>query len=118
MGLRMINPVRGELLEWLQASVGWAVVGARAARPGAPAPVAEADASAATAPLRLRATITIDIDAFDLEEAEREAEAIRGKFERFRRDHPAAELTFQRRKPRTGRRAPTPTVVVSPYVDD
>lgn len=120
MGPRMINPVRTELVEWLQASIGWAVIAARATRPGAPTPAVIIDQAqpATLAPLRLRATITIDIDACDLDEAERESEAIRGQFELIRRAHPCAELAFQRRKPRTGRRAPTPTVVVSPYVDD
>ncbi|MFC5345052.1 hypothetical protein ACETK8_03480 [Brevundimonas staleyi] len=114
----MIDPVGMELLNGIQASVGWALLAARAARSEAlDAAVANAS-EAATAPLRFRATITIDIDARDLEDAERQSDAVRGQFEMMKRDHPSAALLFQRRKPRTGRRAPAPAVVVAPYVDD
>ncbi len=120
MGSSMIDPVQAELLEWVQASVGWAVLAARAVRPNASsAALANTSSSQASAtPMRLRATITIEIDADDAEDAERQADAVRGQFERMRREHPTAALAVQRRKPRAGRRAPAPTLVVPPYVDD
>lgn len=116
----MINPVRAELLEWIQASIGWAVLAARAARSAAPtAAIANApDPRAPATTVRLRATITIDIDAPDAEDAERQSEAVRGQFETVKRLHPNAVLAFQRRKPRAGRRPPAPALVVAPYVDD
>lgn len=120
MGSGMINPARAELLEWIQASVGWALLAARAARPVAPsAKIANTpDARTRANTMRLRATITIDIDACDAEDAERQSEAVRGQFEMVKRAHPTAALAFQRRKPRAGRRPPTPALVVNPYVDD
>lgn len=120
MGSRMINPVRAELLEWIQASIGWAVLAARAARPATPsaAIASTPDARTPVNTMRLRATITIDIDARDAEDAERQSEAVRGQFEMVKRVHPTAALAFQRRKPRAGRRAPAPALVVAPYVDD
>lgn len=106
---------------WAQASVGWALMAVRAASVEASS-AAHANGSEAEAPavppLRLRATITIDIDARDLEEAAQRSEVVRGQFEAVKRAHPEAVLTFQRRKPRTGRRAPPPSLVVSPYADD
>lgn len=116
----MISPVRAELLEWIQASVGWAVLATRAVKPVAPsAAIANTpDLQTSAAPMRFRATITIDIDARDAEDAERQSDAVRGQFEMMKRAHPAAVLAFQRRKPRAGRRAPAPALVVSPYVDD
>lgn len=117
----MVSPIRMELLEWIQAGVGWAMLAARA-RPVAeptPAPVeALRSTPKGPAPMRLRATITIDIDARDADEAELESDAIRRQFELLKRAHPKAELAFQRRKPRNGRRAPPPALVVAPYVDD
>jgi hypothetical protein len=120
MGSVMISPVRAELLEWIQASIGWAVLAARAAGPAAPsAAIAKTpDARTPATTLRLRATITIDIDAQDAEDAERQSEAVRGQFEMMTRAYPTAALSFQRRKPRSGRRAPAPALVVAPYVDD
>lgn len=116
----MINPVRADLLEWVQASVGWAVLASRAVKPVAPsgAIAKSPDLQTPAAPMRFRATITIDIDARDAEDAERQSEAVRGQFEVMKRIHPSAVLAFQRRKPRAGRRAPAPALVVSPYVDD
>ncbi|WP_428150975.1 hypothetical protein [Brevundimonas sp.] len=120
----MVQPVRAELLTLIQASIGWAVLAARAvnvvpAPPTAPPqPAARQSRAPARAPVRLRATITIDIDVPDTDEAEQACDAVRGQFEILKRTHPAAELAFQRRKPRTGRRAPPPALVVSPYVDD
>ncbi len=116
----MVNPVRAEMLEWIQASVGWALLAARAARPAAPsAAIAKnLDLQTPATPMRFRATITIDIDARDAEDAERQSEAVRGQFELVRRALPAAALVFQRRKPRVGPRAPAPALVVAPYVDD
>jgi len=116
----MINPVRAELLEWIQASVGWAVLATRAAKPATPS-AALANTPGPQTPatlMRFRATITIDIDARDAEDAERKSDAVRGQFEMMKRAHPTAALAFQRRKPRAGRRAPAPALVVSPYVDD
>ena len=116
----MINPVRAELLEWIQASIGWAVLATRAARSVAPS-AAIANTPAARSPahtMRLRATITINIDAHDAEDAGRQSEAVRGQFEMVKRVHPTAALVFQRRKPRAGRRPTAPALVVSPYVDD
>jgi|GEM_PF-4126066 len=120
MGFGMVIPVRADLLEWVQASVGWALLAARANRPVAPSPViaSERDGTPANAPLRLRATITIDIDASDAEEAERSSDLVRAQFELLKNTHPTAVLTFQRRKPRTTPRAPAPALVVAPYVDD
>lgn len=120
VGSGMINPVRAELLELIQASVGWAVLAARAAKPAAPsAAIANnPDPQTPATPMRFRATITIDIDACDAEDAERQSDAVRGQFEMMQRAHPGAALAFQRRKPRAGRRAPAPALVVSPYVDD
>ncbi len=109
-----------ELLELGQASVGWAVMASRTNGPSA-ASAASANGSGVVSnppPLRLRATITIDIDARDLHEAELRSGVVRDQFEAMKRAHPEAVLTFQRRKPRTGRRAPAPTLVVAPYVDD
>ena len=116
----MVNPVRAELLEWIQASVGWAVLAARAVNPVAPSTaIAQTSVPDFPAiPMRFRAIITIDIDARDAEDAERQSEAVRGQFEMMKRTVPAAVLAFQRRKPRAGRRAPAPALVVSPYVDD
>ena len=116
----MVNAVRAEWLEWIQASVGWAILAARAAPHVGPATAVVSGRSEAptSAPLRLRATITIDIDAHDAEQAEQESDLIRGQFELVKRTHPSAQLAFQRRKPRIGRRPPTPTLVVSPYADD
>ncbi|WP_298161281.1 hypothetical protein [Brevundimonas sp.] len=120
----MVHPVRAEFLALIQASIGWAVLAARAVNVG---PVAEIASQPmvprrarglAAAPVRLRATITIDIDASDGDDAERARDAIRGQFDVLKQAHPLAELAFQRRKPRTGRRPPTPALVVSPYVDD
>ena len=113
----MVEPVGVELVQWAQASVGWALMAARAIAPATT--VAVVDAPRRTdPPLRLRATITIDIEAYDPEEAARESEAIRGQFEMLRRAHPAAILGFQRRKPRSTPRPRAPTLVVAPYVDD
>ena len=120
MGSGMINPVRAELLEWIQASIGWAVLAARAATSVAPS-AAIANTPAARNPaqtMRLRATITINIDAHDAEDAERQSEVVRGQFEMVKRVHPTAALAFQRRKPRAGRRPPAPALVVAPYADD
>ncbi|WP_309627228.1 hypothetical protein [Brevundimonas sp.] len=120
----MAYPIRAEVLALIQASIGWAVLAARAVNvvptpPVAPPPpVARQSKALARAPVRLRATITIDIDAPDADEAERACDDVRGQFEILKRTHPLAELAFQRRKPRTGRRPPTPALVVSPYVDD
>lgn len=116
----MISPVRAELLEWIQATVGWAVLAARAVKPAqTPAAAATPPPPATTAtPMRLRATITIDIDARDAEDAERQSEVVRAQYELLKRAHPIATLAFQRRKPRAGRRPPAPVVVVAPYVDD
>ena len=119
MGSSMIDPTQGDLLESVQASVGWALLAARAARSetldSAPANPSE---SSTAAPMRFRATITIDIDARDADDAERQCDAVRGQFESLQRAHPSASLIFQRRKPRVGPRAPAPAVVVSPYADD
>ncbi len=115
MGFEMVDPVQTELLEWIQASVGWVLL-ARAAQPHALANTSEPTKLAT--PMRFRATITIDIDARDAEDAERQSEAVRGQFELVKRVHPSAGLVFQRRKPRVARRAPAPALVVSPYVDD
>lgn len=114
MGFEMVDPVQTELLEWIQASVGWVLL-ARAAQPDA---ANTQESSNPATPMRFRATITIDIDARDAEDAERQSEAVRGQFEMMKRAHPSAGLVFQRRKPRVGRRAPAPALVVSPYVDD
>ncbi len=120
----MVHPVRAELLTLIQASIGWAVLAARAVTVTPKAPVAPPQTVArrskalAETPVRLRATITIDIDAPDADEAEQTSDAIRGQFEVLKRAHPSAELAFQRRKPRNGRRPPTPALVVNPYVDD
>ena len=116
----MVSPIRMELLEWIQASVGWAMLAARATRPAqpTPAPAVVRSGTRDIAPMRLRATITIDIDAPDVDAAELESDAIRGQFELLKRAHPKAELAFQRRKPRAGRRPPAPALVVAPYVDD
>lgn len=121
----MIDPVQSGLLEWAVASVGWAVLAARAVRPASssavlanPADAPVSDSPVSAAPVRLRATITIEIDAEDAEDAERQAEAVRGQFEMMKRDHPTAALAVQRRKPRVRRRAPAPTLVVPHYVDD
>lgn len=115
----MVSPIRMELLDWIQAGVGWATLAARASRPAPSSSVEALRAnSRGNAPMRLRATITIDIDARDAGEAERESDAIRGQFELLKRAHPKAELAFQRRKPRSARRAPPPALVVAPYVDD
>jgi hypothetical protein len=120
MGSGMENPVRAEWLEWIHAGVGWAVLAVRAARPAAPTVAVTPAPSAETpsAPLRLRATITIDFEAQDAADADRQADALRGQFETISHAHPAATLAFQRRKPRVGRRAPAPALVVSPYADD
>ena len=116
----MIDPAQTELLDLVQASVGWAVLAARAAQAEASdAAVATApNPSSTAAPMRFRATITIDIDAQDAEDAERQSDAVRGQFEMLKRAHPRATLLVQRRKPRHGRRAPAPAVVIAPYVDD
>lgn len=120
----MVHPVRAELLTLIQASIGWAVLAARVVNVVPKAPIAPPPTAArgskvlAGAPIRLRATITIDIDARGADEAEQETDLIRGHFELLKQAHPTAVLAFQRRKPRTGRRPPTPTLVVSPYVDD
>lgn len=119
----MVQPVRAELLTLLQAGIGWAVLAVRAAGTSQPAavaplPVSRRTSGVAETPVRLRATITIDIDASDADEAERLSEAVRGQFELLKRSHPLAELAFQRRKPRSGPRAPTPTRVVAAYLDD
>lgn len=116
MGFEMVDPVQMELLEWIQASVGWVLL-ARAAQPDVALANTPEPKDLAT-PMRFRATITIDIDARDAEDAERQSEAVRGQFELVKRFHPSADLVFQRRKPRVGRRAPAPALVVSPYVDD
>jgi hypothetical protein len=120
MGSGMINPVRAELLEWIQASIGWAVLAARAASTAQPpAAIAKTpDVRTPATTMRLRATITIDIDAQDAEDAERQSEAVRDQFEMVKHAHPTAALAFQRRKPRAGRRAPAPALVVAPYADD
>ena len=120
----MVHPVRAELLTLIQASIGWAVLAARAVNvaPKAPdvppQPEVRQSKALAQGPVRLRATITIDIDAPDADAAEQACDAVRGRFEILKRAYPLAELAFQRRKPRTGRRPPTPALVVSPYVDD
>ena len=114
----MIDPVGVEMLNGIQASVGWALLAARAARSESLDATLANVSEAAAAPLRFRATITIDIDARDAADAERQSDAVRGQFELLKRDHPSAALLIQRRKPRTGRRAPAPAVVVAPYVDD
>ena len=109
-----------ELLELGQASVGWAMMASQARDASEPS-AASANGSGEVAeapPMRLRATITIDIDARDLEDAELRSDVVRDQFEAVKRAHPEAVLTFQRRKPRTGRRAPAPTLVVRPYADD
>jgi hypothetical protein len=118
----MVQPVRAELLTLIQASLGWAVLAVRAARPNrtaevAPGPVARTPGGVET-PVRLRATITIDIDACDADEADRRSDMIREQFGVLKRAHPMAELAFQRRRPRTGPRSPTPSLVVAPYADD
>ena len=117
----MFDPVHIELLDWIQASVGWTLLAARATQPAA---TAAADAvisrseGPARAPVRLRATITIDIDAVGPDEAERQSEAIRAQFALLKPAHPSAVLAFQRRKPRTSRRPLAPDLVVAPYADD
>lgn len=119
----MVQPVRAELLTLIQAGIGWAVLAVRAVGPSqaeaiAPTPVARRAPGVADTPVRLRATITIDIDACDAEEAGRLSDAVRGRFETLKTAHPLAELSFQRRKPRTGPRSPTPARIVTPYIDD
>lgn len=121
MGPGMIDPASIDLRDWIQASVGWTFLAARAAGPAASAAVeglVRRSQAPASAPLRLRATITIDIDACDLQEAERQAEAIRARFELLKPAHPSAVLAFRRRKPRRSRRPPAPALVVAPYADD
>lgn len=116
----MSDPAQVELLSLVQASVGWALLAARAARSEAldAALANTSEPSNTAAPMRFRATITIDIDASDADDAERQSDAVRGQFELVKRAHPSATLLLQRRKPRVGRRAPAPAVVVAPYVDD
>ena len=120
----MAYPIRAELLTLIQASIGWAVLAARAVNvvptpPVAPPqPAARQSKGLVRTPIRLRATITIDIDVPDADEAEQACDDVRGQFEILKRAHPLARLAFQRRKPRTGRRPPTPPLVVRPYVDD
>lgn len=121
----MISPEKADLLMWLQASIGWAVVAARAAEPslkGAMPPPETPDAPPAlvdSAPARLRATITIDIDACDPAMLEQAQTEILAQYDRLRQSFPAASLDFRRRRMRSGPRAPTPPpLVVAPYVDD
>lgn len=72
----------------------------------------------ACVPVRLRATITIDLEADDYLSAERLKAMIAAEYDLLRRTHPGAELDFRQRKPRTGRRAGGPVLIVDPYVDD
>lgn len=119
----MAQSVQAELLTLIQAGLGWAVMATRSAaadakvktRSGGVMPTVS---SATEAPVRLRATITIDIEAADADAAEQQIDAVRGQFEGLRRAHPFAELTVQRRKPRTSPRPPTPARVMIPYADD
>ena len=111
----MFDPASLELFGWIQASVGWTLLAARATLPATASETVESSAKAA---VRLRATITIDIDACGPDEAARQSEAIRAQFELLKPAHPSAVLAFQRRKPRTSRRPMAPALVVAPYADD
>jgi hypothetical protein len=70
------------------------------------------------APIRLRATITIDIEADDYVSAERAKAKVMAEYDMLRRACPGADLDFRQRKPRSQRRPPAPTLVLTPYVDD
>jgi hypothetical protein len=116
----MIKSPDVEMLAERPTTVGWTLLAAQGFSPVRP----EGDAAGASgetpsnAPVRLRATITVDIDADTLAEAERGKAEILSQYEFLRQALPAAVLAFQRRKPRTGPRAPRPALIVSPYVDD
>lgn len=120
----MISPAKVDLLMWLQASIGWAVLAARVPGPsskGAMPPPEAPDAPSKlidSAPARLRATITIDIDACDPAMLEQAQTEILAQYDRLRQSFPAASLDVRRRRTRSGRRAPTPPPLVAPYVDD
>lgn len=120
----MISPEKADLLMWLQASIGWAILATRvsptsltgemSATETLEAPVLLTD----TTPARLRATITIDIDACDPAMLEQAQTEILAQYDRLRQSFPAASLDFRRRRTRVARRAPPPSLVVAPYVDD
>lgn len=113
----MIETVTGEWPMFVESSIGWAMVAARAATSGPAEPTPHPAEPSPPAPIRLRATITIDIDAADLDKAEQETAALHARLEMLKEAHPSAELAIRRRKPRTTARAPTPSRVVA-YVDD
>lgn len=120
----MISPVQADLLMWLQASIGWAVLAARIAPPALkadmppPATLDEPARLSDTTSARLRATITIDIDACDPAMLEQVQTEILAQYDRLRQSFPAASLDFRRRRTRTARRAPAPPLIVAPYADD
>lgn len=120
----MTSPTTADLLTWLQASIGWAVLAARTAPPSLkvdrpmPATLDETARLSDTTSARLRATITIDIDACDPAMLEQAQAEILAQYDRLRQSFPAASLDFRRRRTRTTRRAPAPALIVAPYADD
>ena len=115
----MVHPIRSELLVFVQATLGWAILAVKSASTTARVQTPLAlDRREVEPPVRMRATITIDVDADTVALADRETDAIRRQFGVLKQRFPGAVLDIRRRRPRSSRRPPTPPVVVAPYADD